>query len=76
MNVELLSSADVAECMLLGTATGKAKSRWSASRTDMSAVNEARAMARREAVYIGGNVLVEKSALLNGRQTFSVYSCP
>ncbi len=32
-------------------------------------------MARKEAARIGGNVLVEKTELVNSQQTFSVYNC-
>lgn len=73
--VVLRSSTDVAECELLGTATGKARSKWNTSSSDMKVVIEVRNMAFKEAARMGGNVVVEKTALVNSQQTFSVYNC-
>ncbi len=74
--VILRSNADVADCKLLGTATGKARDKWLISRSDNKTATEVFNMARKEAVNIGGNVLVKKTALVNNRQTFLVYDCP
>lgn len=74
--VEVRSKADVADCELLGTTTAKAKDRWLNARNDYKTVNEVLSKAQEEAIDIGGNVLVEKTALVNSRQTFSVYDCP
>jgi hypothetical protein len=73
--VVLRSSTDVAECELLGTTTGKARNKWSTSSAGMKVIIEVRNMARNEAARIGGNVLVEKTELVNSRQTFWVYNC-
>ena len=74
--VELRSKADVADCKSLGTTTAEAKDRWQNARNDYKTATTVLAKARAEAVSLGGNALVEKTALLNSRQTFSVYDCP
>jgi len=75
--VSLRSSAEVAACKYLGTATGKTKARVSIiSRSENKVATEVYNLARNEAVSIGGNALVEKTALHDGRQTFDVYRCP
>lgn len=73
--VELRNETDVADCKLLGTVTKKSRDRWTPARTDKKIATEVRDLARQEAANLGGNTLVEKTALIMGRQTFTVYSC-
>lgn len=73
--VKLRNGADVADCKLLGTTTEKTRDRWAPSRSDKKVANEVLALARNEAANIGGNTLVEQTALVMGRQTFTIYSC-
>ena len=73
--VKLLNAADVADCKLLGTVTEKSRDRWASARTDKKIATEVLDLARREAAKLGGNTVVEKTALIMGRQTFTVYSC-
>ena len=76
-NVVLKTEAEVGQCKLLGTATGKTRASVGfVSRSDRKVNTEVLNLARNEAASIGGNTLVTKTDLVDGRQTFSVYSCP
>ena len=70
------SEVDVADCKLLGTTTEKTNDRWASARNDKKVATEVLTLARNEAARMGGNTLVEKTELVMGRQTFTVYSCP
>lgn len=75
--VSLRTGAEVADCKYLGTATGKTKARVGIiARSEKKVASEVFNLARNEAASIGGNTLVEKTALQDGRQTFDVYRCP
>lgn len=73
--VELRNETDLADCKLLGTVTKKSRDRWASARTDKKIATEVLDLARSEAAKLGGNTLVEKTTLIMGRQTFTVYSC-
>lgn len=73
--VQLLTEADVTDCELIDTITEKSSDRWASTRTDPKIVNELLTLARREAIKLGGNTIVEKSELILGRQTFTIYNC-
>ncbi|GAC16861.1 DUF4156 domain-containing protein [Aliiglaciecola lipolytica] len=73
--VKLQNPSDVADCTLLGTVTEKSRDRWASARTDKKIATEVLDLARSEAAKLGGNTLVEKTALIMGSQTFTVYSC-
>ena len=75
-SVQLLNETDVADCKMLGTVTEKSRDRWASTRTDEKITLEVLNLARNDALDMGGNTLVEKTELIMGRQTFTVYNCP
>ena len=73
--VKLSEQADVTDCKLLGTVTEKTRDRWTQARNDIKITTEVRDLARKEAAKLGGNTIVEKTELIMGSQTFTVYNC-
>lgn len=74
-SVKLSEQADVTDCKLLGTVTEKTRDRWTQARNDIKIATELRDLARQEAANLGGNTLVEKTEIIMGSQTFTVYNC-
>jgi hypothetical protein len=73
--VKLLAQADVSQCDFIDTVTPKSRDRWASTRTDPKIANELLTLARRDALGLGGNTVVEQSELIMGRQTFAIYNC-
>ena len=75
-DVRILRSIDVGDCEQVGKANAKTADRVGIfARTDRKIREELDALARNQAVDMGGNAIVPIGSPADGRQAFDVYRC-
>ena len=75
--VVLANESRIQNCKRIGTANAKVKADIvGINRKQQKVASELLALARNEAVNLGGNTLVSDSPIEDGRQRFIVYKCP
>ncbi len=76
-DVELVKATEVSECKKVGSTTSNVMSKFGFYDRDEAKVSEELLnLARNETINMGGNTLVAASAVTEGSQRFTVYSCP
>jgi hypothetical protein len=68
-------SADVQGCQLVGNVTSTTQDRVLLKRGRSKVAEELIVLARNEAATLGGDTIVPRGPMTNGRQDFSVYRC-
>lgn len=74
--VRMLAPAEVEHCRKLGSTTSQTTDHVLIfARIDRTVNEEVRSLARNEAAEMGGDVIVPRGPLEQGRQSFDVYRC-
>ncbi len=74
--VRMLRAAEAADCRRLGSTTSQTTDHVLIfARVDRTVNEEVRSLARNEAAQMGGDGIVPRGALEQGRQSFDVYQC-
>ena len=76
-SIRASNAADVRRCEQIGSTTAQtADTLFIFNRRDVKIRSELVALARNEALKMGGNTIVAASPIREGEQVFNVYRCP